>query len=428
MGGMSISLEQVLRSSSELQRARSVADLMRVVDSAVRQLSRYRAAWLAWTDNDDPAFLRVLMASANVQETIWETSPLVPRAGDAMIAEIELGRQPVVVVEARTDPRTNKEMVERFKNRTIVNVPIILGGNVQGTLGMGTFGDEGPLSPTADELEALSVFATQLAPAFDRVQALAAQAKAEQERNALHQHLESLQRVELMGVLSAGVAHDLNNLLSVAFASLAVIDPSRLGPDAEALHDAKLALDSMRDISKQLLQLGSARSGEHKRIDLNDKVSSTLALVRRSIPRTVTVVQERDASPFVAGDPVQLEQAVANLVINARDAVGTQGRIELRVDEQLIEHPEALARAHGARAGRFARLRVSDSGPGIPVELQDRVFDPLYTTKMTGTGIGLAVVSRIAQQHEGFVAVQSVPGHGATFELFLPSLGASGAL
>jgi signal transduction histidine kinase len=419
---MAVSIEQLLQSSSELQRARSLADLMRVVDSAVTQLSRYRSAWVAWFDPDEVDFVRLLMASANVQEVMWETSPLIPREGDAMIQEIAVGKRPVVVVDARTDPRTNKEMVERFGSRTIVNVPIILGGHVQGTLGVGTFAEGGPLPPTADELEALSVFATQLAPAFDRVRALAAQAKAEQERNSLHQHLESLQRVELMGVLAAGVAHDLNNMLSVAFASLAVIDSSNLGPDAEPLRDAKLALESMRGISRQLLQLGSARSGEHQRIDLNEKVSTTLALVRRSIPRSVTVVQEHDGSPLVAGDPVQIEQAVANLLINARDAVGARGRIELRVDEQLIEHHERLERAHGARAGRFARLRVSDSGPGIPLELQDRVFDPLYTTKATGTGIGLAVVSRIAQQHEGFVAVQSVPDHGATFELYLPSL------
>jgi signal transduction histidine kinase len=414
-----ISVEQVLQSSSELQRARSLADLMRVVDSAVRQLSRYRSAWIAWFDPDEPAFVRVLVASTNVQETIWETSPLVPRAGDAMAAEIEEGKRPVVVVDARTDPRTNKEMVKRFGNRTIVNVPIILGGHVQGMLGLGTFGDEGPLQPTTEELEALSIFATQLAPAFDRVQALAAQAKAEQERNSLHQHLESLQRVELMGLLAAGVAHDLNNLLGVAMGNLSVIQPPALGSDAEALADVSAALESMRGISQQLLRLGWAR-GARQRIDLNDKVSRTLALVRRSIPPAVTVVHQHDGLPEVEGDPVQLEQALANLMINARDAVGMQGRIELSVDEQVIDHPEAK-RAHGARAGRFARVRVSDSGLGIPLELQQRVFDPLYTTKPMGTGIGLAVVSRIAEQHRG----ESIPGEGATFELFLPSLEAA---
>lgn len=421
---MTISVEQILEVSSELQHARSIADLQRVTDAAVRRLSRYKAAWVGWIDSEAPDFLRVITASANVQERIWETSPLVPRATDAMIAEIEQGRRPVVVLDARTDPRTNKEMVERFGNRTIVNVPIVLGGDVKGMLGAGSFGDEGVIAPSEGELEALTVFATLLAPAFDRVHALAAQAKAEQERHALQQHLESLQRVELMGVLAAGVAHDLNNLLAIAFASLSMLEQRLAGADAEALGDATAALERMHGISKQLLQLGTNRSGKRTRVDLNEVVRSTLALVRRSVPATVTVVQEHEGLPVVMGDPVQLEQAVANLVINARDAVGARGRIEVRIDEKVVGPLEPESRAHGGREGRFARLRVSDSGPGIPLELQGRVFDPLYTTKPRGTGIGLAVVSRIVQQHDGFVAVESVPPQGATFQLYLPSLDA----
>lgn len=118
---------------------------------------------------------------------------------------------------------------------------------------------------------------------------------------------------------------------------------------------------------------------------------------------------------------MQLEQAVANLVINARDAVGRQGRIELQVDERLLDDVAARS-VSGGRPGRFARLRVSDDGPGIPLELQRRVFDPLFTTKPMGTGLGLAVVSRVVEQHRGFVSVQSEPGRGATFELYLPVL------
>ncbi|MER2567044.1 MAG: ATP-binding protein, partial [Myxococcaceae bacterium] len=224
-----------------------------------------------------------------------------------------------------------------------------------------------------------------------------------------------------MGVLAAGVAHDLNNLLGVAFSSLAVIDAHKLGPDADALADASTALERMRDISQQLLLLGRQRSGQHLRLDLNDKVASTLALVRPSIPRSVSLVHSHQATPFVEGDPVQLEQAVANLVINARDAVGRQGRIELQVDERLLDDVAARS-VSGGRPGRFARLRVSDDGPGIPLELQRRVFDPLFTTKPMGTGLGLAVVSRVVEQHRGFVSVQSEPGRGATFELYLPVL------
>lgn len=415
------SVEQILRHSGELQQARSIGDLMRTTGTAVMAMTRYRSAWIGWFDPDRPDELRVLAATGVVEATIWETSPVVPRGTDAMIEEIAAGGKVVVVEDARTDVRTNKDMVARFGNRTIVNVPVVLRGSVRGMLGAGSFGDEGVVVPTQQELESLAIFASQLAPAFDRVHALAAQVRAEEAQQQLHRHLESLQRVELMGVLAAGVAHDLNNLLSVALSSLASIDRRPLGDDAEAMADATTALERMRDISKQLLLLGRAQSGPHRPLDLNDKVASTLALVRPSIPRSVSLVHAHQGKPMVEGDPVQLEQAVANLVINARDAVGKQGRIELSVDEQLLD--EVAARGvSGGRPGRFARVRVSDDGPGIPAELQRRVFDPLFTTKPLGTGLGLAVVSRVVQQHHGFVSVRSEPGHGATFEVYLPSL------
>lgn len=412
-------VEQILRHSGELQQARSLGDLMRTTGDAVKAMTRYHSAWIAWFDPDRPDELRVLASSGTVEATIWETSPVVPRGADAMIEEIAAGGQVVIVEDARTDPRTNKEMVARFGNRTIVNVPVVLGGSVRGMLGTGSFHDEGVVVPTPREIESLAIFASQLAPAFDRVHALAAQAKAEAAQQQLHRHLESLQRVELMGVLAAGVAHHLNNLLSVALSSLASIDRRQLGDDAEAMADASTALERMGDISKQLLLLGRERSGPHRPIDLDDKVASTLALVRPSIPRSISVVHSRGAALMVEGDPVQLEQAVANLVINARDAIGKKGRIELSVDEQLLD--EVAARSvSGGRPGRFARVRVSDDGPGIPAELQRRVFDPLFTTKPLGTGLGLAVVSRVVEQHRGFVSVHSQPGHGATFELYLP--------
>lgn len=412
-------VEQILEHSRELQQARSLADLMRTTGVAVRAITRYRTAWISWFDPDRSDQIRVLAVSGAV-ESIWETSPIIPRGADPMLEEIAAGGRVVIVEDARIDPRTNKEMVARFGNRTIVNVPVVLGGSVRGALGTGSFGDEGVVVPTPGELEALAVFASQLAPAFDRVHALAAQAKAELAQRELQSHLESLQRVELMGVLAAGVAHDLNNLLGVAFSSLAFIDAGKLGADADALADATTALERMRDISQQLLLLGRQRSGQQLRLDLNDKVASTLALVRPSIPRSVSLVHSHQATPFVEGDPVQLEQAVANLVINARDAVGRQGRIELQVDERLLDDVAARS-VSGGRPGRFARLRVSDDGPGIPLELQRRVFDPLFTTKPMGTGLGLAVVSRVVEQHRGFVSVQSEPGRGATFELYLPA-------
>jgi signal transduction histidine kinase len=414
-------LQQVLVHSEGLQLARSVDGLIRAANAAVRDLSRYRSAWLAWIDPENDATVRLLAINGTI-ETTWKDALVIPIAGDAMVQEIIWGGRPVVVEDARVDPRTNKDIVAQLGNRTIINIPVVLAGRVRGMLGIGSFGDEGVIPPTAAELEALTIYAAQLAPAFDRISALDERDRAERERRKLVEHLQSLERVELMGVLSAGVAHDMNNLLSVAILSIESLGRAKLDEEEQAsLADASRAMAKMRDISKQLLQLGRSEASVRTEVDLNARVASTLELVRPSIPRGVRVLHERHSAPRIEGDGVQVEQALANLVLNARDAVGDTGIITLRVDERQLD-AGALPTAPRSRPGRFAHVRVSDTGPGLSPELKSHIFDPLFTTKAKGTGLGLAVVSRITEQHRGFVAVESEPGRGTSFDLYFPAL------
>ena len=205
----------VFRHAKELQQARTFGELGKVVFAAVSALTRYRHSWLAIIEPENPGFAKILQVSGELSEGVLEQVPTVPIAGDAMIAEVLLNEAVVVVNDARTDPRTNKELVALVQNRTIINVPMSVGTQVLGALGFGTFGEEEVLPPTADELDAMVVFSVQLAAAFERVRAQDRHDRVEKERAALELRLEALQRVELMGVLASGVAHDLNNLLSV---------------------------------------------------------------------------------------------------------------------------------------------------------------------------------------------------------------------
>ena len=219
----------MLRHASVLQRATTLRELIDLTLEAVRSVTRYRTAWLAVQEPEDPGFLRVVQVDGPLSDLVLETCPRITVAGDAMLEAVLEGGSPVVVLDAPSDPRTNKAIVAALGNRTIINVPLAAGTVVVGTLGVGTFGGEGVLAPTAHELESLVILGTQLAGAIVRLRLLERQRQDAANRVALERQLESLQRVELMGVLAAGVAHDLNTYLTVVLANLDGLDTTPLG-------------------------------------------------------------------------------------------------------------------------------------------------------------------------------------------------------
>lgn len=418
---MAIDLTAVLRHAGVLQRATTLRELVELTYDAVRSETRYRTAWLALVEPEDPAFMRIVVAQGRMEELVLERCPKVPIAGDAMVAELIDGKAPVLVLEAATDPRTNKSIVAALGNRTILNIPLVLGPVVVGALGAGSFGDEGVIAPTDDELEALVVLGTQLAGAITRMQLMDRQRQDAESRQRLERHVESLQRVELMGVLAAGVAHDLNNCLSVVHGNLALIEFPANGDDdtRDAVDAAMHASERATGIVRQLLSLGRAQAQHRESIDLDARVASTVQLVRSSMPSDVQLIHERGTAPPIDGDPVQIEQALANLLINARDAVGDAGQIVVGVSERELTE-EFAQKHHWARPGRFGRVQVRDTGSGIAPEVLPRIFEPLFSTKRAGTGLGLAVVSRVAEQHGGLVHCESAVGRGTTFDLYFP--------
>ena len=413
-------LQAVLRHAGELQRITRLSDLLRVTHEALCGVTRYRHSWLALFDPDDPEHLRIVQIEGAMQAKVLSDYPLVPRKGDAMLAELELGRAPVVVLDAPADPRTNKVIVAALGNRTIINVPMPGGTALLGALGVGTFGDEGVLAPTDRELEALTIYAIQLGGAVERIRLLDEKAQEFQERRSLERHLEALERMELLGMLASGVAHDLNNTLAVISSSLGSLDlPTLSEDDREAVSDSRTAAARAIEVVGQLQALGRPRPGRREDVDLNARVTSTLRLVRSSIPHAVALHHEAGVAPLVAGDPAQIEHALANLVINARDAVAGRGTIRIQVDEQQLDG--SFAREHRwARPGRFARVLVHDTGAGLPPEVLARLSDPLFVRE-PASGLGLAVVSRVVHQHDGLLCCESKPGAGTTFGLYLPA-------
>ncbi len=245
---------------------------------------------------------------------------------------------------------------------------------------------------------------------------------AEESQNLQRQLLKS-QKLEAVGQLAAGIAHDLNNALGAVVGHLQLMKASTDMPSA-LVRSADVALSGCQRASTLIEQLlGFARRGKYnfQIAHLGKFVGETVQFVSRIIEKENTIVQDAVVEDyFVRMDEGQIQQAIVNLILNAQHAMPQGGTITLRCGEQFVADPGQFNSE--AKGGAYIWLSVSDSGVGIPARLIDKVFEPFFTTKADGkgSGLGLAMVYGIMQRHGGWVEVQSTPGRGSTFTLYFP--------
>ncbi len=244
------------------------------------------------------------------------------------------------------------------------------------------------------------------------------------EQKALEARLEQALRMESLGRLSGGVAHDLNNLLSpiLGYAELLVQDVPA-GDERKEWADAILQAGvGARDLVWQLLAFSRQKALEMGTVDLNEMLRDFVKLLRRTLRADVRIDMELDAAaPQVVGDRRQFEQVVMNLAVNAQDAMPGGGVLTVRTEE--VELDEAFASTHpGSTEGRFTRLSIADTGEGMDAITRRRIFEPFFTTKPKGkgTGLGLATVYGIMKQYGGYIEVLSEQGKGAAFSCYFP--------
>ena len=253
--------------------------------------------------------------------------------------------------------------------------------------------------------------------------ALARAARYAIDKKHHQEELRQSQRLEAVGRLAAGVAHDFNNILTIIRGNAELLT---LGLGHETGEDAPAeilqATDRAIALARQLLTFSRQQTMLAKPLDLNEVVGSFTRMLRRILGEAVRLeLQLTSEAPFALADIGMLEQVLLNLAVNARDAMPGGGKITLRTAIQDVT-PDA-ARAHpDAYPGRFAQLAVTDTGAGIAPAVLARIFEPFFTTKDPGhgTGLGLATVHGIVQQHRGWLAVTSQLGVGTTFDIFLP--------
>jgi two-component system cell cycle sensor histidine kinase/response regulator CckA len=241
---------------------------------------------------------------------------------------------------------------------------------------------------------------------------------------ALETQLAQTQKMQAVGQLAGGIAHDFNNLLTAVIAA-ADMSLERADQDevtrADLVHIRRSA-ERGAALVRQLLAFGRKQTLQPRVLALNAAIEDVASLLRRLLGQRIAIVLDLDQpGSLVRVDPVQFDQVVVNLALNARDAMHQGGRLSIRTGAVTLYRP--LVRGQEViPPGRYAMVEVADTGTGIKPEHMGRLFEPFFTTKRDsgGTGLGLAMVYGIVRQTDGFIAVESSPGEGTTFRIYLP--------
>jgi signal transduction histidine kinase len=321
----------------------------------------------------------------------------------------------VTVPDAATlPPGTVKDMLAAAGVRGWACVPLIRPGRTRGIMGLDT------CQLAWDRVFPLSV----LRLAGDVVASALEREFLERDRARLTTRLERARRMQMIGSLASGIAHNFNNIISAILGYSEMVEPQlrRGTKPAQHIDEIRRAAERGRDLIDNILTFGRQRDARARPVQVRTLFEEAASLLRASLPSGVElIIDDVPVDVAVSGEPAQLQQIILNLCTNAAQAMPRGGSIRITAEQQDVA--AFLPMSHGELApGRYVCLAVIDSGPGFDESVAQRLFEPFFTTRLAGTGLGLTTVHEIVRDHDGAMNVQSKPGHGSRFEAWLPAV------
>ncbi|KJC60192.1 hypothetical protein UP10_14015 [Bradyrhizobium sp. LTSPM299] len=339
----------------------------------------------------------------------------------ALAVAEELGASDGVTIADATalPPGVVKDALTDAGVRAWACLPLIRPGRVQGIMGFDRFR---PIRNRISPIPLARLAGDAVANALERE-------FLERERTKLAMRLERARRMQMIGSLASGIAHNFNNIIGAILGYSEMAEPqiTRGTKPAQHIDEIRRAAERGRDLVDNILTFGRRADGRARPVQVRTLLNEAASMLRASLPSDVELVfEEVPAEVAVSGEPAQLQQVILNLCTNAAQATNDAGCIRVAVKQEQVTAFVEMSDGE-LLLGRYVCLSVSDNGSGIDERVARRMFEPFFTTRVAGTGLGLATVREIVRDHDGAINVQSEPGCGSRFEVWLPAMAADTA-
>jgi len=345
--------------------------------------------------------------------------PAWPKQALTLSAQLATAGPDTVTVPdvAALPPGTVKDMLAAVGVRGWACVPLIRPGRVRGIMGFDS------CRPERDRVFPLPV----LRLAGDAVANALEREFLERDRAGLTTRLERARRMQMIGSLASGIAHNFNNIIGAILGYSEIVEPqlTRGTKLAQHIDEIRRAAERGRDLIDSILTFGRQRDARVRPVQVRSLLEEAASLLRASLPPGVElIIEDVPVDVAVSGEPAQLQQVILNLCSNAAQAMPRGGSIRITAEQEEVA--ALLPMSHGELVpGRYVCLAVIDSGRGFDESVARQLFEPFFTTRSAGTGLGLATVHEIIRDHDGAMNVQSKPEHGSRFEAWLPAVAAT---